>query len=604
MAYMSYRRLQFVLCVSAVWATACVDVSLPPQLQRKVVPGLPDAWVSEPAPDAAAEPDANADVNVGSDPTAVVPPDAAPPPAPLPLGRRCASGADCASGSCTDGVCCGSACTALCYACNQPGLEGTCLPIAAGQDPGGECAQDPPATCGHDGTCDGSGGCRRYGAGVLCEPGKCAGALESAARTCDGNGVCQPGSSRSCAPNACAGSSCRTVCAADADCQTGFLCEGGTCKSKRPMGAACTGASQCATGYCADGICCGTPCTERCYSCNQAVAPGVCTPVAEGADPGNDCSAEAGATCGRAGGCDGKGSCRLHPAGTPCGAAGCSGGAAIGARTCNGSGQCGAGTRQECGNFACLNASCASTCTADAQCKPGLTCVGGDCQAPTVIAPPPALALRWNFDEDSGTGALDSSGNVLHGTYVGDSGAPTPSTAVPPVTFADPRSRAFVRSSRHAVLLGTMPPALKPANNFTVSLWFQASSVDSGGAELFSAGNQYLVRLGDTSLRFSKRPAGGNGSVQCEVTGLACLDGQWHHVTAVQSPSGMKLYLDGVERCTNTHGEDVRYDGGPSLFVGRHPDSSSYDFEGNLDDVRIYSGALSAAEVQALAKGN
>ena len=571
---------------------ACVDVSLPPQLQRTVIDAevvdLPEA-----VPDAAVEADG------ASSPSGLVL-DASP-PVLLGNGLRCSAGGDCQSGSCTDGVCCSSACTAVCYACNQPGLEGSCLPIPAGQDPGGECPQDPPSSCGHDGTCDGSGGCRKYGVGMQCQPGQCTGALESAARTCDGNGVCQAGTSRSCAPNACAGSSCGTVCAADGDCQTGFLCEGGTCKSKRPMGAPCAGAGQCATGYCVDGICCGTPCTERCHACNLAVALGVCTPISDGADPASECPAEAGATCGRAGGCDGKGACRLHPPGTPCAAAGCSGTTALGPRTCNGAGQCGGAATQDCGNFACVGASCATTCASDAQCKPGLSCTGGNCQAPTVTAP--ALLLRWSFDEEAGASALDSTSNAFHGTYVGDSGTPAPSALAPSVTFANPRSRAFLRAGRQAVQLATMPAALKPANNFTISLWFQTATVDAGGAELLSAGNQYLIRIAADAMRFSKRPAGASGSIPCEATVTGHLDGKWHHIAAVQSPAAMKLYLDGVERCTNTHGEDVRYDGGPTLFVGRHPESANYDFEGNLDDVRIYGAALGAVEVQALAKG-
>lgn len=578
--------------------TACVDLSLPSQLEKPpVVPaGVPDAAEPPVVPDAA-PPDAN-----GS--TSLTPPDAAPPPPDtrLPLGRRCSVASDCESGSCTDGVCCGSACNALCYACNLPGMEGTCQPIPAGQDPGGECVQDPAATCGHDGTCDGTGACRRYPAGMQCEPGKCASALESAARTCDGNGVCQAGTSRSCAPNACAGSSCGTVCAADTDCQTGFLCEAGTCQNKRSMGAACTSAKQCATGYCADGVCCGTPCTEGCYACNLASAVGTCTPVPEGADPGRDCPAEAAATCGRAGGCNGRGACSLHGAGTPCAAAVCSGASEFAARACNGAGQCTGGAARDCGDYVCAGNACATSCTSEAQCRPGLTCVGGSCQLPTVVGP--TLLLHWTLDDEAGTTALDSSPNALHGTYIGDSGTPSPSTVVPQVSFADPRSRAFQRSGRHAVQLATMPPVLKPANDFTLSVWFQATSVDTGGAELLSGGNQYLLRIGADTARFSKRPAGASNSVQCDATGLSGhLDGKWHHLAAVQSRAGMKLYLDGIERCTNTRGEDVRYDGGPTLFLGRHPDTANYDFEGNLDDVRIYGAALSAGQVQGLAQG-
>jgi hypothetical protein len=71
----------------------------------------------------------------------------------------------------------------------------------------------------------------------------------------------------------------------------------------------------------------------------------------------------------------------------------------------------------------------------------------------------------------------------------------------------------------------------------------------------------------------------------------------------VQSPQGMKVYLDGVERCTNTRGEDIRYDGTPDLWVGRHPDNVAYDFDGTLDEVRIYTRALTADEVARLFQG-
>jgi hypothetical protein len=595
---MQYRWFLVVACWS-VLSGACVDLTLPPQLQRETVPAVvPDA--AEPAaPDAAVAPPADA----SSEPTIGVPPDAAAPPAAkLPLGRRCSTGSDCESGSCTDGVCCGSACTALCYACNLPGMEGTCLAMPSGQDPGSECAQDPPGTCGHDGTCDGSGACRRYPAGMQCEPGKCAGALESAARTCDGNGVCQAGTTRSCAPNACAGSSCGTVCSGDADCQTGFVCEIGTCQAKRPQGSACTSARQCATGYCADGFCCGTPCTEACYACNLPGELGTCTPVPDGSDPGKDCPAESPSTCGRVGGCNGKGACSLHGAGILCATAGCNGASEVPTRMCNGAGQCMGAPARDCGDYVCVESACTTSCTSEAQCRSGLACIGGSCQLPTIIGP--TLLLRWTLDDEAGTMAVDSSSNALHGTYIGDSGAPAPSTVVPAVMFPDARSRGFMRAGRHAVQLATIPAVLKPANNFTVSLWFLATSIDSGGAELLSAGNQYLLRLGKDTVRFSKRQAGGTSSAPCDVINITShLDGKWHHLAGVQSPAGMKVYLDGVERCTNTHGEDVRYDGGPSLFLGRHPDNATYDFEGNLDDVRIYGAALTAAQVQALAQG-
>jgi hypothetical protein len=51
-------------------------------------------------------------------------------------GSPCVSGANCLSGSCTDGVCCNTACTGLCQACTAArkgtGADGVCGPILAG----------------------------------------------------------------------------------------------------------------------------------------------------------------------------------------------------------------------------------------------------------------------------------------------------------------------------------------------------------------------------------------------------------------------------------------------------------------------------------------
>jgi hypothetical protein len=217
-----------------------------------------------------------------------------------------------------------------------------------------------------------------------------------------------------------------------------------------------------------------------------------------------------------------------------------------------------------------------------------MACVAGACQ---LGAPP---ALHWRLDEASGTMAMDGSGGGWHGTYAGASGAPAPSPLVPTVQFANPASRAFTMASRHAIELPAMPAALKPANNLTVSVWFRATQVDTSGSELVSGGNQYLLRIGVSSLRFSRRVVGTSTSVPCDAPVTGHLDGKWHHVAGVQSTAGMKLYLDGTERCTNTRGEDLRYDGDPGLWIGRHSESASYDFDGNLDEVRIYTRALTA----------
>ncbi len=111
-------------------------------------------------------------------------------------GTPCTSAETCGSGFCVDGVCCNSACTGTCVACNLKTFMGMCAEIPFGYDPDKECGRK---------VCDGDGSCgdrkingKRCKAGRECESGFC------------WRGIC-----------------CNTDCrGADGDCSTG------TCKRK------------------------------------------------------------------------------------------------------------------------------------------------------------------------------------------------------------------------------------------------------------------------------------------------------------------------------------------------------------------------------------
>jgi hypothetical protein len=306
-------------------------------------------------------------------------------PAPNPKGAadgtRCANGMDCRSGACVDGFCCQSACAGPCVSCDQPGAEGRCQPTADGEDPTADCQEDPPATCNLDGACDGRGACRRWRAGTICAPGGCRDATEKAANTCDGAGHCLTGGSRSCAPAVCVGESCGAPCTTRDDCQMGFFCDASTCRAQRDQGAACTVDAQCTTGHCADGVCCATACTEKCQVCNNQGAVGTCTPVRDGFDPKRQCLVQAAYTCGNAGGCDGKGGCKLHVAGTYCGPATCSGFTLLATSACDGLGLCKPGPGRDCSPYVCNgNVDCWTACATSDQCRPGRTCRINRCE--------------------------------------------------------------------------------------------------------------------------------------------------------------------------------------------------------------------------------
>lgn len=550
--------------------------------------------VADEVPDAGEKPEvATVEVAPSDSVFDVRPPDAP----PAANGSPCENAGQCLTGNCVRGICCDTACGASCFSCAVTGALGTCRPVPAGEDPGEHCVQDPVASCDRDGTCDGAGGCRIYKATTLCAAGTCAGNVETAASTCDGSGACIPGATQSCSPNVCMGASCGKTCTADGQCQTGFFCNGGTCAVKKLQGAACSAANECASTFCADGVCCGSACGNTCFACNVAGSVGSCIAVPVGQDPRNQCLAEAAATCGRAGGCNGSGQCRLHPAGTSCAAGSCTGTTETAARQCNGANVCLTATTRDCSPYLCGPTACHTSCASSAQCQTGRPCAGGRC------ASIPDLALLWRFEEASGTIAVDESGNGRNGTYTGATGAPVPAVTVPTLQYPNTRSRAFTRASRHFVQLSPLPLALKPTGSVTMSVWYRATTTDSDGQEMISGGNAYSLRLGPSQIELSKRTSA--AFVDCRVTVPEYLDGNWHHVAGVISTTSFTIYFDGTPRISCAQAQPISYAmAGPDFVVGRHGDGQSvYDYAGHMDEIRIYTRALAASEVAALAAG-
>ena len=154
--------------------------------------------------------------------------------------HACAGGTECASGLCQQGVCCSSSCTGhlpVVRARRQRWARCTLVPVGA--DPLNQCTDDGAASCGTDGTCDGTGGCRLYAAGDVCAAATCAGSTFTPARTCDGAGTCQTRRRRSairtCATRA---APARRPARRPPTAPRQNTCIAGSC-GKKPIGATC-----------------------------------------------------------------------------------------------------------------------------------------------------------------------------------------------------------------------------------------------------------------------------------------------------------------------------------------------------------------------------
>ena len=292
--------------------------------------------------------------------------------------EACTCDSECRTGFCVDGVCCATACTDTCKACNLPIALGECSLVPSGAKPSNplQCPADRASTCGPDGTCDGAGACRKYVEGTECKPGSCSGDSVTGALTCDGKGSCSRSEVENCYPYTCDPTTnlCATECTTNLQCASGQSCLANSC-GKKLNGSISKSAVECLSGHHADGVCCNIACSGPCVSCNQPGSVGRCKFVDHGL-PDPVCPAQDVSTCGTTGLCDGAGSCALFPENTLCEAASCAGSVLLNTpRVCDGQGTCRSAELVDCSPYLCSSGDCNGSCTFDDECEPGHQCV-------------------------------------------------------------------------------------------------------------------------------------------------------------------------------------------------------------------------------------
>lgn len=223
--------------------------------------------------------------------------------------------------------------------------------------------------------------------------------------------------------------------------------------------------------------------------------------------------------------------------------------------------------------------------------------------------PVPNLVGYWAVDgpvPDTGTTAVDNSGATSNnGTYVGA----TSVAAAPPVPSGNLRSFNFSQASRQYISVPDSP-SLSLTGSFTLAAWIRPtlnSSVQEGIIEKYddtpAIANGYSFRLdAGENLNFAINPASG-GPFGISTAPRAVPLNVWTHVAGVYSTSGGTLtnYVNAAADPSTASGIAAPTDGSNPLQIGK--DYGGNAFNGNIDEVRIYNRALSAAEVGILKDG-
>lgn len=142
-------------------------------------------------------------------------------------------------------------------------------------------------------------------------------------------------------------------------------------------------------------------------------------------------------------------------------------------------------------------------------------------------------------------------------------------------------------------------------NDFSITTWVKAGDTDTW-SRVFDLGTgttkyMFLTVNAGSYPRYAITASG--YSTEIKVNGTAAFTtGAWHHVAITQSGNTATLYIDGAAAATNT-GATLNPSGlGATTqnYIGKSQFSSDPYLNGSVDDFRIYSRALSSAEISAI----
>lgn len=199
-----------------------------------------------------------------------------------------------------------------------------------------------------------------------------------------------------------------------------------------------------------------------------------------------------------------------------------------------------------------------------------------------------SLKARYAF-EDSATLGTDSSPAASYNGVVVNAAA-----------VADP-TRGNVLSLSGTGYIQSSSQFGNPTN-VTLAAWINLTAADANGADVISLGDNLVLRA-DSGGKLKGVFWDGVAYRFFEtVTTLAGTG--WRHValTFDDVNNVQKLYLDGSVVATTSYTGSISYAFGANSFIGKHGNgATTYDFNGQIDDARIYGRALTGGEIAALA---
>ncbi|MBC8471701.1 MAG: hypothetical protein H8D56_19745 [Planctomycetes bacterium] len=216
----------------------------------------------------------------------------------------------------------------------------------------------------------------------------------------------------------------------------------------------------------------------------------------------------------------------------------------------------------------------------------------------------PDLLAWWKFDDGTGTIATDSSGNGNDGVFIQD-----------PEWVAGKFGSGLLFDGQggERVSLGGLDI---PSGAMTITCWFKANNLDTPGqdprmvSKAFGGDNNDHIwmfsssRIGsDKFLRLRLKT--NDGQQTSEIKAGTFEVGEWIHGAIWWDGTDMKIYKNGEEVGSLAKGgTSVALDPEVQGAIGNQPiGAENRPFDGIIDDVRIYTKAMTEAELAEVMAG-
>jgi len=202
------------------------------------------------------------------------------------------------------------------------------------------------------------------------------------------------------------------------------------------------------------------------------------------------------------------------------------------------------------------------------------------------------LTAYYKADETSGTTFSDSTGNGKNGTAETDLSSFTTTGKI----------NAGIDTTSYGVSLGSYIASLLNTSSGSVSVWFKVTSAKNSNFIISKeqSGTYGVYNLyTDASNNILIGMDSGGGNNQIETISGQVTTGSWVHLVHTWDGTYWKVYINGSLVSTTSHTR-VPTSNGNGFYIGRHVSNSSNKFSGVIDEIGIWSRALTSTEVTEL----